>query len=191
MIAKREERFRKFYTTDRLYLKILDESDAPAVLAFLNAGANTFDTYESKKPADFYTTTTQRRLLHAEFHMASQKSGVRFWICRKDTPKEIIGTISFSFYKTAPFQTIMVGYKLLPDYWHQGYASEALTAAIHIVPSVMHVARIEAYVLPENRASQTLLSRVGFRLEGTAYQCLEVQGVRRDHLLYSYIVPSI
>jgi ribosomal-protein-alanine N-acetyltransferase len=188
MIAKREERFRKFYTTDRLYLKILDENSAPEVLAFLNKGASTFDTYESKKPADFYTSTTQRKLLHAEYHMASQKSGVRFWICRKEVPDEIIGTISFSFYKTAPFQTIMVGYKLLPEYWHKGYAMEALRAAIEIVPSVMRVARIEAYVLPDNRASQTLLSRVGFRLEGTAYQCLEVQGIRRDHLLYSYIV---
>ena len=84
----------------------------------------------------------------------------------------------------------MVGYKLLPEFWHHGYASEALKAAINIVAAVMRVARIEAYVLPDNQPSQKLLTRVGFRLEGTAYQCLEVKGVRRDHLQYGYVVPG-
>ena len=188
MSMRQEERFCKSYITERLCLKILDEGGASDVLTFLNRGAETFERVESKKPADFYTYATQRKLLNAEYHLATQKNGVRFWIYKKDVPKEIIGTISFSFYRVAPFHTIMVGYKLLPEYWHQGYATEALGAAIKIVPSVMRVSRIEAFVLPENQASQTLLTRVGFRLEGTAYQCLEVQGVRRDHLQYSFIV---
>lgn len=190
MNMRQEDRFCQSYTTERLCLKILDESGASEVLAFLNRGAEAFERVESRKPADFYTHATQRKLLHAEYHMATQKNGVRFWIYEKNVPQKIIGTISFSFYKVAPFHTIMVGYKLLPEYWHKGYATEALKAAIWIVPSVMKVARIEAFVLPENQASQVLLGRVGFRLEGTAYQCLEVQGVRRDHLQYAYIVPN-
>ena len=187
---RQEERFCRSYTTERLYLKILDESNATEVLTFLNRGADTFERVESKKPADFYTHGTQKKLLNAEYHLATQKTGVRFWIYRKEKPGEIIGTISFSFYKVAPFRSIMVGYKLLPEFWHHGYASEALKAAINIVAAVMRVARIEAYVLPDNQPSQKLLTRVGFRLEGTAYQCLEVKGVRRDHLQYGYVVPG-
>ena len=180
-----ESRFRRIYYTDRLILKILEDSYVDEVLSFLNKGAHIFDTYESKKPSDFYTHSMQKKLLRAEFLMANQKNGVRFWIYHKDNPHEIIGTISYSFYKTAPFNSIMVGYKLLPEFWNCGYGTEAVKASIHIVSSVMKVNRIEAFVLPENKASQALLNHIGFRLEGTAYACLEVQGVRRDHLQFS------
>ena len=182
-----DNRFRSSYRTDRLILKILDERSVDAVLEFLNKGAPEFDRYESAKPADFYTHSTQRKILRAEYDMALQKNGVRFWIYEKDRPNDIIGTVSFSFYKTAPFNSIMVGYKLLPEYWHKGYGTESVKAAIQIVCPVMGIQRVEAFVLPENRPSQTLLSRVGFVLEGTAYECVEVQGIRRDHLQYSYI----
>ncbi len=183
-----ERRFRRSYNTERLVLRILDDSNTDEVLSFLNQGASIFEEYESKKPADFYTHSMQRRLLRAEYNMALQKTGVRLWIAKKDNPAVLIGTISFSFFKTAPFNSIMIGYKLLPDYWHQGFGQEAVSAAIDIVSRVMPVQRVEAFVLPENKASQTLLSRVGFRLEGTAYSCLEVQGIRRDHLQYGYCI---
>ena len=182
-----DNRFRSSYRTDRLILKILDERSVDAVLEFLNKGAPEFDRYERSKPADFYTHSTQRKILHAEYDMALQKNGVRFWVSLKDRPEKLIGTVSFSFYKTAPFHSIMVGYKLLPEYWHKGYGTESVKAAIEIVCPLMGIQRVEAYVLPENRPSQTLLSRVGFVLEGMAYECVEVQGIRRDHLQYSYI----
>lgn len=181
-----ERRFRKSYETDRLILKIVDESAVEEVLQFLNAGAQIFEEYESKKPADFYTKSTQRKLLRSDYTLALQKGGVRFWVYRKSNPSEVIGTVSFSFFKGSPFKSIMIGYKLLPQYWHQGYATEAIGMCLEIVPAVMDVHRIEAFVLPENHASQAVLERLDFRLEGTAYACLEVKGVRRDHLQYSY-----
>ncbi|MGN0171081.1 MAG: GNAT family N-acetyltransferase [Lachnospiraceae bacterium] len=183
-----DNRFRNYYQTDRLILKILDERSIAPVLEFLNKGAPVFDQYESTKPADYYTTATQKKILRAEYNFALQKTGVRFWVSLKNRPDELIGTISFSFYKTAPFHSIMLGYKLLPDYWHQGYGTESVKAAIQIICPVMGIKRVEAFVLPENTPSQTLLSRVGFTLEGTAYRCAEVQGIRRDHLQYSYNV---
>ncbi len=128
MFLQDNTRFRKQYETDRLILKILDEPAADEVLNFLNRGANVFEEYESDKSSDYYTSKTQRRLLHMEYNMAKQRSGVRFWIYRKENPHEIIGTVSFSFYKTAPFQSIMIGYKLLPEHWHMGYATEAIKA---------------------------------------------------------------
>ncbi|MCR4956933.1 MAG: GNAT family N-acetyltransferase [Lachnospiraceae bacterium] len=181
-----EDRFRKSYTTERLSLRVLDESHCDDVLTFLNRGASVFDQYESNKASDFYTHSVQRKLLKIEYNLALQKNGIRFWIYRKEDPGEIIGTVSFSFYRAAPFKSIMIGYKILPDYWHQGYGTEAVKAAITVVSSVMNVSRVEAFVLPDNVPSQNLLARVGFRLEGTAYNCLEVQGIRRNHLQYSY-----
>lgn len=190
MMIYHDTKFRRIYETDRLIIRILDETSVNDVLTFLNKGASTFEPYESAKSSDFYTTATQRAFLKAEYNMALKKSSVRFWIHRKERSREIIGTVSFCFYKVSPFNSIMVGYKFLPEYWHQGYAMEAVSACMKIVHSVMKISRVEAFVLPDNTASQTLLSRLGYRLEGTAYRCLEVQGIRRDHLQYSFTYPE-
>lgn len=183
-------RFRRAYETSRLYLKILDESNADIVLAFLNKGASVFEEFESAKPSDYYTHYTQKKILRMELDLANQKKGVRFYIFRKENPREIIGTISVSSIRPAPFESAMIGYKFHSDYWHHGYATEALRKVMEIVGPVLSIRRLEAFVLPDNSASCRLLTRVGFHLEGTALSSLEVKGVRRDHLQYSYIIPK-
>ena len=185
-----DQRFMREYETERLFLRVLDERYASDVLEFLNEGAETFDEYESEKSAEYYTTSFQQRVLKMEYNMAMQKVAVRFYVFKKEDPYKIIGTVSFSFVRQSPFFSCMLGYKLLPGEWHKGYASEAIKAAMDIAAPILNVGRIEAFVLPENRSSQTLLSRLGFSLEGTANKIIEVKGIRRDHLQYSYLYKN-
>ncbi|MBO4213805.1 MAG: GNAT family N-acetyltransferase [Lachnospiraceae bacterium] len=180
-------KFHQQYESERLILKILDERYANEVLEFLNEGASAFDEFESEKPSDFYTTSYQQRVLKMEYNLALNKSAVRFYVFKKEDPYRIIGTVSFSFVRQAPFHSAMIGYKFLPSEWHKGYALESLSATLYIVRPILELMRVEAFVLPENRASQKLLSRAGFSLEGTANKVLEVNGIRRDHLQYSYL----
>lgn len=180
-------KFHQQYETERLILKILDERYAGEVLEFLNEGASAFDEFESEKPSDFYTTSYQQRVLKMEYNLALNKTAVRFYVFKKEDPYRIIGTVSFSFVRQAPFHSAMIGYKFLPSEWHKGYALESLSATLYIVRPILELMRVEAFVLPENRASQKLLSRAGFTLEGTANKVLEVNGIRRDHLQYSYL----
>lgn len=180
-------KFHQQYESERLILKILDERYANEVLEFLNEGASAFDEFESEKPSDFYTTSYQQRVLKMEYNLALNKTAVRFYVFKKEDPYRIIGTVSFSFVRQAPFHSAMIGYKFLPSEWHKGYALESLSATLYIVRPILELMRVEAFVLPENRASQKLLSRAGFSLEGTANKVLEVNGIRRDHLQYSYL----
>lgn len=41
------------YTTDRLYLRTLDERSADKILEFYNAGRDVFSKVESEKPSSF------------------------------------------------------------------------------------------------------------------------------------------
>jgi len=180
--------FCRIYETPRLQIRILDDSATDMVLSFLNKGADIFNSYESEKPSDFYTRSFQKKVLRFELDLALQKKGVRFYIFEKSNPTQIIGTFSISAIRPAPFQSGMIGYKLLPEFWHQGYATEALEKITSIAAPVLDIRRYEAYVLPDNIASCRLLSRVGFELEGTARSNIEINGIRRDHLQYSYII---
>jgi ribosomal-protein-alanine N-acetyltransferase len=56
-----------------------------------------------------------------------------------------------------------VGYILHPDYWGQGFATEALTAAIAHVFANFPLPALIADVDPRNASSLALLARLGFK----------------------------
>lgn len=60
-----------------------------------------------------------------------------------------------------------IGYGLLPEYWGQGYATEALIAAVKWALDQPGAERIEAETEPENTASQRVLVKAGFVPTGT------------------------
>lgn len=59
-----------------------------------------------------------------------------------------------------------LGYELLRSHWKRGLMSEALTAVLDHGFDVMGLNRIEASPLSVNTASQNVLFRLGFKLEG-------------------------
>lgn len=58
-----------------------------------------------------------------------------------------------------------VGYALHPDYWRQGYASEAVTATLAWGHARFGLQRIVAIVSPHNEESIRVLERAGFAFE--------------------------
>ena len=59
-----------------------------------------------------------------------------------------------------------IGYGLLEEYRGQGYAAEALEAAVSWALKQEGVTRVEAETEPDNRASQRVLEKCGFRPSG-------------------------
>lgn len=64
----------------------------------------------------------------------------------------------------------MIGYDLMPDYWRNGYATEAVRAIIQAafmdVLPCGPLNRIQADTMVGHCASETLLRRIGFKEEG-------------------------
>ena len=59
-----------------------------------------------------------------------------------------------------------IGYGLLEEYRGQGYAAEALEAAVSWALKQEGLTRVEAETEPDNRASQRVLEKCGFRPSG-------------------------
>lgn len=57
---------------------------------------------------------------------------------------------------------VEIGYGLLPEYWGQGYATEAVTAAVGWAAAQPGVRYVYAETDPENTASQRVLEKAGF-----------------------------
>ena len=60
-----------------------------------------------------------------------------------------------------------IGYRLSSGYWNQGLMTEAVTALVAYGFRTLRLNRIQAQVDTRNPASQRVLAKVGFRVEGT------------------------
>lgn len=67
-----------------------------------------------------------------------------------------------------------VGYLLHPDYWRQGFGTEALKALITYGFDVRNLDRITADVDPDNTASLVMLKKLGFAETGREKNTLRI-----------------
>ena len=177
------------YLTERLQLIVLDDSYTGPVLDFYRAGSSVFDPVEPVRPINYYTPEYQSAVLRSEYDAFIRGSFIRyFWVLREH-PDRIIGTCSFSNILRGAYNSCTIGYKMLPQFWHHGYAIEALSALIRAAFEEEHLHRINAYVLPGNTPSISLLTRLGFAFECVAHSAINLRQGYTDHNLYMLINP--
>ena len=85
--------------------------------------------------------------------------------------------------------TAEIGYWLVPRARGRGIGSLAVGLLARWAVNEAGLARVEAYVVPDNIASQRVLEKAGFRREGLLRSYLSYEGRRFDALLYS-LLPS-
>jgi ribosomal-protein-alanine N-acetyltransferase len=80
-----------------------------------------------------------------------------------------------------------MGYKSDKDEVNKGFITEAVRSGIEIMFSEYGMLRIEAHVMPNNKASIRILEKIGFINEGISHKFLEVNGVWQDHIHFVLI----
>lgn len=175
--------------TDRLILKALDEDSWKCVLAFLEKGRHIFEKYEASKVPLYYTKLYQKSVLANESAATRGDRYIRYYVFLKDQPDVVVGTVSCGNIMNDPHSVGTLGYKFDEDYWHQGYASEAITGVLNEVFTQLKLHRVIAYVMEGNIPSIKLLERLGFRLEGLCEKNLKVNGQWENHRLYAILNP--
>ncbi len=109
--------------------------------------------------------------------LEARKKGVAWVICLSEQTdshlgqlstehKTVIGSIRInSIEKKA--RCGMLGYEIHPTYWSNGYATEALGAVASYAYGDLGLNRLEAWTTEGNAASDKVLLKNGFQLEGT------------------------
>lgn len=124
-----------------------------------------------------------------------QKYGLRWGITLKGDPDSLIGTCGYNVWHRPgaggeiPRSGVkgIIGYDLVRGHWRQGIMTEALTAMLRFGFDRMALNRIEAEVEPGNVASETLLRKLGFRLEGTLRESGYWRGGYQDLQMFSLL----
>ncbi len=104
----------------------------------------------------------------------------RFVVCLRETG-DIVGQVGLGEISGGAFQSCYLGYWIGAGFVKRGLMSEAVTLAVSYAFEELKLHRVEANVVPTNRASLGLVKKQGFRYEGTAKRYLKIAGRWRDH----------
>ncbi|MBP6178042.1 MAG: GNAT family N-acetyltransferase [Anaerolineales bacterium] len=136
-------------------------------------------------PWDHYKNIEEARENLNDFLEAYEKHGFWAWGIEHRVDKKLIGIININ--KPGYNRKVEVGYTIARKYWGQGLATEALQVLIQYGFEKLDVARIEAVILPENKASSKVLLKAGMKFEGLLRSYQVWKGKPSDLEMYAIV----
>jgi len=144
--------------TPRLLLRALTVADAEAFFA-LNSHPDVM-RLTGEPPLASLDQARDALAAYPDFDTV----GYGRWGCVLKDTRVVIGFCGLKY--LADLDAVDVGYRLLPDYWGRGLATEACRASVAFGFDVLQLGRIIGLVLPENTASIRVLEKSGLRPDG-------------------------
>lgn len=175
--------------TDRLRLSVLRPNRAGDVSNYFKRNRQFHAKWSQTHSNDYFTKATQKEYIKNDIKEYRRGFLVPLWISLKDDPKNIIGRLSFFNFAYGGMMSCSLGYHLDQKMTGKGYMTEAIKASCQMLVDILHLHRIEAFILPENEKSLSLISRCGFKKEGIRYSYMHINGAWRDHVSY-YILDE-
>ena len=164
-------------TTQRLRLEPLLRSHAPLMMVVLG-NPQTHLFIPSDPPQDEKALAEQ----YARLESRSSPDGLQRWLnWVVFRTGDAIGTVQTTVY---PEASADIAYVFHPNYWGQGYASEAVSELLRYLGENLGVRRFTAYTDTRNLASQRLLERLGFEREAFVKNADEFKGSKSDEYVY-------
>jgi ribosomal-protein-alanine N-acetyltransferase len=147
--------------TSRLVLRHMSNGDAAFMLRLLNEPS--FIRYIGDKGVR--TLDEARRYIDEGPVDSYRRHGFGLYLVELKGSRAPLGMCGLL--KRDWLDHVDVGFAFLPEYWSQGYAIEAASAVVRHGHEALDLRRMLAITSPDNIASQRLLGKLGFRLEGT------------------------
>jgi RimJ/RimL family protein N-acetyltransferase len=158
--------------TERLILRQLSVEDAEFILALLNE-PSFLRCIGDKKVHD--RNDAQQYILTGP--IASYKQhGFGLYLVELKGSRVPIGMCGLL--KREELPDVDIGFAFLPNYWNQGFASEAAAAVLKYAQQTLNLKRLVAITNPDNDASIKLLQRLGFTFESVITRADDRQPVK-------------
>ena len=151
----------KTIETNRLVLRKMSENDALDL--FLLRSHPSSSEYTDSLPDKSIEDT---RIYINKMNIGVDSNRWRIWAIQEKSINKVIGSISIWNINEEENKGEF-GFGIHPDYWNQGYMTEALLATVDYGFSDMKLSTIEAYTEETNKRSRNLLERCGFNNQKT------------------------
>lgn len=145
--------------TSRLRLQKFSVEDAPFMFRLLNEP--TWIQYIGDRNVRS-TEDAARYLQNGAIHQYKELGYGFYLVVHKESGLPI-GTCGFT--KRDYLDHPDFGFAFIPEYTGMGYAFEIAAAALDFAEEILQFKRVEAFSIPENKRSISLLVKLGFRFE--------------------------
>ena len=144
--------------TSRLILRPFDEADVqaafgwfgdPLVMRYVPGGAD--------------QSSEQTRTRVAKYGAHQVVHGFSKWVILDRASLQPIGDSGLLVLQE--YGWVDLGFRLAPEFWGHGFATEAATAWVRAAFDIFRLSRLVAFTHPENVASIRVLEKLGFRFE--------------------------
>ncbi len=164
-------------------------SDYAAWAALRGQSKAYLQPWEPTWPDDDLTRGSFRRRLSAYAYDLDRHVSYPLLIFR-ESDFALVGGITLGQVRRGVIQSAAVGYWIGQPFTGNGYATAALEAVVSFAFDRLGLHRVEAACVPENLASESVLMKQNFQIEGRATSYLRINGVWRDHLLFARLSPD-
>lgn len=159
-----------------------DISLAEQVVDYYKRNRDFLEAFEPVRSEEFFSLEYQQAVLKKEMSEYEERTAFRFYILSMEQPTKIIGIIGLNNVVWEAFCSAFLGYKLDKDFVNKGYMSMAVGMLTKYAFEELGLHRIEANVMPKNKASLRVLEKNHFVNEGVSKYYLNINGVWEDHI---------
>ena len=173
--------------TDRLVLRPARTSDVGELRRALRANSEHLRPWSvAPAPGDDPASlaSVSRALLRYRREWKRGQAFVLF-VSRRDDERHVVGRVSLGGILRGAFQNAYLGYWIDAAHQGKGLMTEAVRAATTFAFGAAALHRVQAAVMPSNKASLRVLEKAGYRREGAAARYLCIAGAWEDHLLFA------
>ena len=172
-IAEIREAFRANLDED-LWIRIAEESDRNGYRTMLQGTGHRGENFEFE---------TEWKTAGNLDHILERNGGFDFGIFYDG---ELVGTIRFKAdQKSWNARTANIGYELVPEYRGRGFVTRCLRECVNIVYRNLDFDRLIADGDVQNKKSESVAKRLGFRYEGVKHFVPEKLGKPVEFWIYS------
>ena len=166
------------------YIQLLpaDVSFAEQVVDYYKRNKEFLKAFEPIRNEEFFTLEYQKEILRRERLEYEEKTSFHFYIMLTEDLSRIIGMIGLNNVVWGAFCSAFLGYKLDKDFLNRGCMSMAVEMLTEYAFEELQLHRIEANVMPRNKASLRVLEKNHFKNEGISKYYLNINGVWEDHI---------
>lgn len=171
-----------YMVTERLIIRDYMEEDTEAAHNLFSNPEIMYFTPESKTDNLFET----KKVIFEAMMQAQLENRTKYYfaILLKDT-ETFIGEIGLTVAAEAPEgKVVNLGYYLHKDYWGKGYITEACVEVLDFAFQDIHVYKVSAGCLQDNKGSEKIMQKIGMIQEGHFVQHILFDGKLRDRVDY-------
>jgi [ribosomal protein S5]-alanine N-acetyltransferase len=173
--------------TDRVLLRAPNAKDVASLAVAMKRNLAHLSPWQPAQSAPASLTHIAQSI---ERDRSRWRVDLQYALIASPDEKHILGRVSLSGILRGAHQGAFLGYWVDARYLRQGYATEIIARTLGFAFGELGLHRVQAAIMPENKASLAVIRRLGFREEGFAKSYLEIAGSWRDHLLFAKLADE-